>query len=79
MFDLQKRLDTLKTNFEATWQKLEIDLKLADMQSLEEEVAIPEIWNMVSSYIERMKANGAFESRRIRQAEECLKSFIGEL
>ena len=43
MFDLQKRLDTLKTNFEATWQKLEIDLKLADMQSLEEEVAIPEI------------------------------------
>lgn len=45
MFDLQKRLDTLKTNFEATWQKLEIDLKLADMQSLEEEVAIPEIWN----------------------------------
>ncbi|MBR4512599.1 MAG: methylmalonyl Co-A mutase-associated GTPase MeaB [Bacteroidales bacterium] len=39
---------------------------------------IPEIWDMVSSYIERMKANGAFESRRIRQAEECLKSFIGE-
>ena len=45
MFDLQKRLDTLKTDFDATWQKLDIDQKLADMHALEEEVAVPEIWN----------------------------------
>lgn len=45
MFDLQKRLESLKTEFEATWEKLKIDQKLADMQALEEEVAIPEIWN----------------------------------
>lgn len=45
MFDLQKRLDALKTDFDATWKKLKIDQKIADMQSLEEEVAIPEIWN----------------------------------
>ncbi len=45
MFDLQKRLDALKTDFDATWEKLKIDQKIADMQSLEEEVAIPEIWN----------------------------------
>lgn len=45
MFDLQKRLDTLKTDFDAVWQKLDIDQKLADMRTLEEEVAVPEIWN----------------------------------
>ena len=45
MFDLQKRLESLKTEFEVTWEKLKIDQKLADMQALEEEVAIPEIWN----------------------------------
>lgn len=45
MFDLQKRLDILKTNFDSTWQKLEIDQKLAELQSLEAEVAVPEIWN----------------------------------
>ena len=45
MFDLRKRLKVLKSDFEATWQKLNIDQKLADMQALEEEVAVPEIWN----------------------------------
>ncbi len=45
MFDLQKRLDTLKADFDATWEKLKIDQKMADMQALEEEVAVPEIWN----------------------------------
>ena len=45
MFDLQKRLDTLKSDFDATWEKLHIDQKLADMKALEEEVAVPEIWN----------------------------------
>ncbi len=45
MFDLQKRLNALKSDFDATWQKLNIDQKLADMQALEDEVAVPEIWN----------------------------------
>lgn len=45
MFDLQKRLETLKTEFDATWQKLNLDQRLADMAALEEEVAVPEIWN----------------------------------
>ena len=45
MFDLQKRLDALTAEFEATWQKLNIDQKLSDMQKIEEEVAVPEIWN----------------------------------
>ena len=45
MFNLQKRLNVLKSDFDATWQKLDIDQKLINMQALEEEVAIPEIWN----------------------------------
>lgn len=45
MFDLQKRLDTLKADFDSTWQKLRIDQKLSELKALEEEVAVPEIWN----------------------------------
>lgn len=45
MFDLQKRLDSLKSEFDIVWQKLSIDQKLTELQSLEEEVAVPEIWN----------------------------------
>lgn len=45
MFDLQKRLDNLKSEFETTWQKLKIDQRLAEMAKLEAEVAVPEIWN----------------------------------
>ena len=45
MFDLQKRLDSLKSEFDIVWQKLSIDQKLAELQNLEEEVAVPEIWN----------------------------------
>ena len=45
MFDLQKRLDSLKTDFDATWQKLKIDQRLSEMAVLEDEVAVPEIWN----------------------------------
>ncbi len=45
MFDLQKRLDSLKTEFENVWQKLDIDKKLQELAALEEEVAVPEIWN----------------------------------
>ncbi len=45
MFDLQKRLDSLKKEFENVWQKLDIDAKLKQLEALEEEVAVPEIWN----------------------------------
>lgn len=45
MFDLQKRLDSLKREFDIVWQKLSIDQKLSDLKNLEAEVAVPEIWN----------------------------------
>ncbi len=45
MFDLQKRLDSLRGEFDIVWQKLAIDQKLAELQALEAEVAVPEIWN----------------------------------
>ena len=45
MFELQKRLDSLKSEFNIVWQKLSIDQKLAELQELEAEVAVPEIWN----------------------------------
>ncbi len=45
MFDLQKRLDTLKLDFDNTWQKLDIDKKIGKLEQLEAEVSVPEIWN----------------------------------
>ena len=45
MFDLQKRLDLLRTEFQTSWEKLKLDEKMAKMAALEEEVAVPEIWN----------------------------------
>ncbi|MBO7465437.1 MAG: methylmalonyl Co-A mutase-associated GTPase MeaB [Bacteroidales bacterium] len=40
--------------------------------------SIPEIWEMINGYVARMRANGEFGKRRIRQSEECLKSYIEE-
>lgn len=45
MFDLQKRLDALKESFELVWQKLDVDNRLEQLNQLEDEVAVPEIWN----------------------------------
>ena len=45
MFELQKRLDTLRDAFNTIWQKLDIDNRLEQLAKLEEEVAVPEIWN----------------------------------
>lgn len=45
MFELQKRLDALKEAFETIWQKLDVDQRLAQLESLEAELAVPEIWN----------------------------------
>ena len=45
MFDLQKRLDNLRAAFETIWQKLKVDERLEQLKQLEDEVAVPEIWN----------------------------------
>ena len=45
MFDLQKRLETLKDAFNTIWQKLNVNERLKTLAGLEAEVAVPEIWN----------------------------------
>lgn len=45
MFDLNKRLDILRADFEASWQKLNLDQRFENLYQLEAEVAVPEIWN----------------------------------
>lgn len=45
MFDLQKRLESLKDAFNTIWQKLDVDNRLEKLAALEQEVAVPEIWN----------------------------------
>lgn len=45
MFDLQKRLESLKDAFNTIWQKLDVDNRLEKLAALEREVAVPEIWN----------------------------------
>lgn len=39
-----KRLQTLQSNFNQAWQKLNLDAKLAELQSLEQTAAEPELW-----------------------------------
>ena len=39
-----KRLQTLQPNFNQAWQKLNLDAKLAELQSLEQTAAEPELW-----------------------------------
>ena len=45
MFELQKRLENLRATFETIWQKLKVDERLEQLKQLEDEVAVPEIWN----------------------------------
>ncbi len=45
MFELQKRLENLRAAFETIWQKLKVDERLGQLKALEDEVAVPEIWN----------------------------------
>lgn len=45
MFDLEKRLASLKDAFNTIWQKLDVDNRLEKLAALEREVAVPEIWN----------------------------------
>ena len=39
MFDLSKRLDILQADFQASWEKLNLDQRLATLSELEKEVA----------------------------------------
>ena len=47
MQDLQKRLESLKQDFLKTYERLKIDEKLKQVETLEKEVAEPEIWRDV--------------------------------
>ncbi|MGF2565395.1 PCRF domain-containing protein, partial [Ralstonia pseudosolanacearum] len=44
MQELEKRLEILNQNLAAAWDKLGIDEKIARIETLEKEVAEPEIW-----------------------------------
>ncbi len=45
MFEVTKRLETLRKDFEESWTKLDLAKKLLEMSTLEAEVSVPEIWN----------------------------------
>jgi peptide chain release factor 2 len=47
LFDLQKRLDLLRTEVGESWVKLDINGKLEREKKLEADVAVPEIWNNI--------------------------------
>ena len=45
MQELEKRLQNLNENLTPAWEKLQISDKLKQLETLEEEVALPELWN----------------------------------
>jgi peptide chain release factor 2 len=45
MFEVEKRLDSLRAEFLEVWIRLNVDEKLSEKEALEKEVAVPEIWN----------------------------------
>ncbi|MBR2587066.1 peptide chain release factor 2 [Candidatus Saccharibacteria bacterium] len=45
MEDIRKALKSLSENLEDSWTKLSLDQKLAELKSLEREIAEPELWN----------------------------------
>ncbi len=44
MHELEKKISELKTDLTSSWNKLDLDTKIANITSLEQEVAEPEIW-----------------------------------
>lgn len=44
MFDFEKRLSALSSDFEKSWEKLNLDEKLEKIKALEEEVSDPDLW-----------------------------------
>lgn len=53
MQELKKRLEKLKEELEAAWERLEIEEKLKKLAGLEKEVAEPEIWRDVKKATEK--------------------------
>ncbi|MBQ6130707.1 peptide chain release factor 2 [Candidatus Saccharibacteria bacterium] len=45
MEDLKKRLDLLTTAFRTTWKKLDLNDKFIELESLEEKISDPNLWN----------------------------------
>lgn len=45
MEELKKRIETLKSEFTSTWEKLNLEEKLEKKAELEQEIAEPELWN----------------------------------
>lgn len=53
MQELEKRLEKLEGDFERTYEKLNIEQKLAELKKLETEVAEPDIWKDVKKATEK--------------------------
>ena len=77
MFDLEKRLSALKSDFDAVWQKLDIDTRLDELKKLEDEVAVPEIWN--NPDLAREKTTKLAQSHDALDPWTLLKTQISDL
>ena len=74
---LEKRLETLKTDFFDTWEKLKIDDKLAELKRLEDEIADPEIWKNPERAKEKNEA--AARLRNSTSSWQILKTQIEDI
>jgi len=45
MQPLEKRIDVLAADVTAAWQRLKLDEKIAELQKVDDELAVPEVWN----------------------------------
>jgi peptide chain release factor 2 len=45
MQPLEKRIDTLVVNVAAAWQRLKLDSKIVELKKVDDELAVPEVWN----------------------------------
>lgn len=77
MEDLQKHLANLENELSVSWQKLDLDSKLAHLKQLETEIAEPELWQNP----ERAKAKNEEFSRLSSETEPwiLLKTQINDL
>ena len=77
MFELQKRLENLRAAFETIWQKLKVDERLEQLKQLEDEVAVPEIWN--NPDVAREKTTKVAQLHDELDPWTLLKTQIGDL
>ncbi len=77
MNELDKRLGTLKTEFDKVYQKLNIADKISETEALEKEVAEPEIWHDVKSATEKNQQLARLQDEI--QPWELLKTQITDL